>query len=206
MQGWRKRMEDSHITDIGCGNNKTSHLFGVFDGHGGKEVAIYVKRHFTKELLANPNYPKDIKTALKETFLKMDVMVQEKEGKKELKQESIKSKEEDEMTSQNKPATQMDLLRQLMDPKGQPDADIALYTGCTANVCSIYDNKMYFANAGDSRAVLCRKGEAFPMSIDHKPELQTELSRIEKAGGWVTEGRVKGKLKIFYFFRQLKPF
>jgi serine/threonine protein phosphatase PrpC len=35
MQGWRKRMEDSHITEISKGAQGTLHVFGVFDGHGG---------------------------------------------------------------------------------------------------------------------------------------------------------------------------
>jgi len=34
MQGWRKRMEDSHISDLKVDNNP-NHLFGIFDGHGG---------------------------------------------------------------------------------------------------------------------------------------------------------------------------
>ena len=41
---------------------------------------------------------------------------------------------------------------------------------------------MYIANAGDSRSVLCRKNEAIPLSIDHKPENEEEKKRIEKAG------------------------
>ena len=36
MQGWRKRMEDSHISDMNVGPNNNVHVFGVFDGHGGK--------------------------------------------------------------------------------------------------------------------------------------------------------------------------
>lgn len=56
MQGWRVSMEDSHIADLDLGGNKNHHLFGVFDGHGGMEVAEYVKRHFTQEFLKNSNY------------------------------------------------------------------------------------------------------------------------------------------------------
>jgi len=38
------------------------------------------------------------------------------------------------------------------------------------------------ANAGDSRAVLCRKGEAVPLSRDHKPMDEDERDRIQKVG------------------------
>ena len=41
---------------------------------------------------------------------------------------------------------------------------------------------LYVANAGDSRAVLAINGKAEDMSIDHKPELEEERKRIEKAG------------------------
>jgi serine/threonine protein phosphatase PrpC len=37
MQGWRNGMEDAHIARLNLEPNV--HIFGVFDGHGGKEVA-----------------------------------------------------------------------------------------------------------------------------------------------------------------------
>ena len=73
-----------------------------------------------------------------------------------------------------------------------------MMTGCTASVCAIDEanRKVYFANAGDSRAIICRGGIAYAMSIDHKPDLDTEKNRIYKADGWVSEGRVKGNLNL----------
>ena len=71
-----------------------------------------------------------------------------------------------------------------------------MYTGCTACVVLITDSEIYCANAGDSRAVLCVDARAVEMSIDHKPELATEKARIEKAGGFVEENRVKGILNL----------
>ena len=53
------------------------------------------------------------------------------------------------------------------------------------------------ANAGDSRAVLCRAGGvARDLSMDHKPTLESEKARIIAAGGFVAEGRVKGSLAL----------
>jgi len=43
-------------------------------------------------------------------------------------------------------------------------------------------NKLYVANAGDSRAiVVCADGSAEPMSFDHKPDAPAERKRIEAA-------------------------
>ena len=47
-------MEDSHIAALNI--SKDIHVFGVFDGHGGKEVALYVKEHFVNILLSNISY------------------------------------------------------------------------------------------------------------------------------------------------------
>ena len=45
----------------------------------------------------------------------------------------------------------------------------SLQAGCAAVVALLMDRTLYVANAGDSRAVLCRAGRAKPMSHDHKP-------------------------------------
>lgn len=59
------------------------------------------------------------------------------------------------------------------------------------------DRELYVANAGDSRCVVCRRGQAIEMSLDHKPEDETEMERIVKAGGKVTaDGRVNGGLNL----------
>jgi len=70
-------------------------------------------------------------------------------------------------------------------------------SGCTAVAALITDNnRIFVANAGDSRSVLSVKGEAKPLSFDHKPMNETEIQRIRKAGGYVEYGRVNGNLSL----------
>merc|ERR550539_1737095 len=70
-------------------------------------------------------------------------------------------------------------------------------SGCTAVVALLAGTRLYVANAGDSRCVVCRDGVAVEMSFDHKPEDEVELKRIKKAGGKVTpDGRVNGGLNL----------
>lgn len=47
-------MEDAHITFFN--KDEDTKVFGVFDGHGGKEVAKFVEKHFCEELYKNDNY------------------------------------------------------------------------------------------------------------------------------------------------------
>ena len=49
-----------------------------------------------------------------------------------------------------------------------------------------------------------KAGKAVEMSIDHKPESQIEIDRIEKAGSVITEGRVDGNLNLTRSLGDLK--
>ncbi len=207
MQGWRKRQEDAHISAVLQGEKKDIDVFGVFDGHGGKEISKFVSNHFIQELTINKNLLTDMSLALKQTFIKMDEIMQTPESIEEIKKYARMSKEEDEKQSKNEPPnSQMNLLSQLIGPKNPEANDIFMRTGCTACVLGIDETKkkLYFANAGDSRVVMCRKGIAEPQSEDHKPEMDSEKTRIYKADGWISDGRVKGNLNLTRGFGDLE--
>ncbi|KAI7746603.1 hypothetical protein M8C21_010207 [Ambrosia artemisiifolia] len=72
--------------------------------------------------------------------------------------------------------------------------------GSTAVTAIVIDGRdLWVANIGDSRAVLCERGSANQLTVDHEPHV--ERRRIEKQGGFVTNlpgdvPRVNGQLAV----------
>jgi serine/threonine protein phosphatase PrpC len=60
------------------------------------------------------------------------------------------------------------------------------HVGSTAVAIMLVDKYMWAINVGDSRAVLCRNGEAIDLTDDHKPNDPEERKRIEDLGGVVS--------------------
>lgn len=166
MQGWRDEMEDAHIA-IPClissrpGRHSSwcdTAIFAVMDGHGGEQVARFCKVHLPAEIAKYSS--DDIPGALRNAFHRMDEMLTDPRN--------------------------LHMLRALSNRPMPRDVDPA-WIGCTAIVCCVCHDKIVVANAGDSRAVLCRGGRAVNMSDDHKPHLPCERARIEEAGGCVVQ-------------------
>ncbi|KAL6008737.1 hypothetical protein ACLOJK_021963 [Asimina triloba] len=76
------------------------------------------------------------------------------------------------------------------------DCTISSSSGTTALTAFIFGRLLLVANAGDCRAVLCRKGEAVEMSQDHKPIYSAERKRVEESGGYIDDGYLNGVLSV----------
>jgi protein phosphatase 1A len=74
--------------------------------------------------------------------------------------------------------------------------------GSTAITCVITPDNIFFSNLGDSRAILFRKDASFFATTDQKPLLYEK--RIKKAGGFVKNNRVNGKLAIANCFGDIQ--
>jgi len=195
MQGWRETMEDAHLAMTSLGKAVASTdpgaavdaawnsigLFGVMDGHGGFQVAKFCERHLPASIASRTG--SDPAGAMGAAFEEMDELLQESDGLEELRQ----------MTSSS-----LNLLDAIRARNTADDM------GCTAVLSCITAQAIITANAGDSRAVLSRNGQAIDLSKDHKPSLPSERARIEQAGGWIepeveTPGvicRVNGDLSL----------
>ncbi|KAJ4953698.1 hypothetical protein NE237_030530 [Protea cynaroides] len=125
------------------------HFFGVFDGHGGAQVATFCAERIHEvvaeewERLGNDDgWRKRWEVAFSTGFLRAD---------NEVVAESI--------------ATEI--------------------VGSTAIVVAVSGCQIITSNCGDSRAVLCRGTQTIPLTVDHKPDREDELVRIEGGGGRV---------------------
>jgi len=76
------------------------------------------------------------------------------------------------------------------------DCSISSSSGTTALAALVSGRVLMVANAGDCRAVLCRKGRAIEMSHDHKPVNLPERRRVEESGGVIEGGYLNGELSV----------
>ncbi|KAG2588210.1 probable protein phosphatase 2C 2 [Panicum virgatum] len=76
------------------------------------------------------------------------------------------------------------------------DSLINRSSGTTALTALILGRQLLVANAGDCRAVLCRKGVAVEMSKDHRPTYDAERQRVIESGGYIEDGYLNGVLSV----------
>lgn len=135
---------------------------GVFDGHGGHDSARYAHKAML-DLVANDS----------ELHQSLGT------GDSEATSSALKS-------AYSKVDEAILALSRQRAAAGRPHeyAD-----GTTALLALQLGGLLAVANAGDSRAVLCREGQAVRLSRDHTPALRSERQRIEAAGGAVMVAR-----------------
>ncbi|XP_010688319.2 protein phosphatase 2C 56 [Beta vulgaris subsp. vulgaris] len=160
----------AHVGGCTAPSSRTSnqlspiHFFGVFDGHGGTEVADYcaekmhevIAEELNREITDGSEWQNKWKEAFSSGFKRAD----------------------DQVVSEAR-ASEM--------------------VGSTAVVAVVSGCQIILSNCGDSRAVLCRRTQTIPLTVDHKPDRADELSRIEGEGGRVINwhgARVLGVLAM----------
>ncbi|CAN0918525.1 Probable protein phosphatase 2C 6 [Linum grandiflorum] len=146
-----------------CITHQTAHFFGVYDGHGGSQVANYCRER--------------VHTALVEEIGTVENSV-------------IDGSLTDGCQEQWRKAFTNCFLKvdaEIGGAEGSVEPVAPETVGSTAVVAIICSSHIIVANCGDSRAVLCRGKEPIALSVDHKPNREDEYARIEAAGGKVIQ-------------------
>ena len=170
MQGWRVEMEDAHTAVIGLPSLKDWSFFAVFDGHAGAKVSAMCAEQLMDHIITNEDFPK------------MDIQCGTET------QPSIESVKNGIKTGF---LNLDDKLRNMPEVMSGQDK-----SGSTAVGAIVSPKYIFFANCGDSRAVLSKAGKCSFSTTDHKPVNPIEKERIQKAGGSVMIQRVNGSLAV----------
>lgn len=197
-QGRRPNMEDAHSVHLSL-DNRTA-LFGVFDGHAGKEVAAYCANHIREVVLNSAAYKSgQLEGALSEAFLTLEQQMKRPEAKRELfclrndvSTEALGVKPEVANDAKDYGITD-----------GTSGQYLGPQAGATACVALIRDDQLYVASVGDSRCVLADNGKAVALTRDHKAVDAEEARRVVKAGLSIEHNRVRAKNSTLAMTRTL---
>eukprot|EP00966_Prymnesium_polylepis_P069859 1624430-Prymnesium_polylepis.2 len=177
MQGRRPSNEDAHcVASDACPG---MHGFAIFDGHRGAEVAVFAAQHLPDLLEANLT-PSAVGRALRRCFHGLDSLLAEPAHREELLNSSHYTLDVSSRLERSARLRQLDKL-------AREDGWYPGLAGSTALAAVVEApwKRLVVANAGDSRAVLCRAGQALALSTDHTPSGDGERRRIEAAGSRV---------------------
>jgi len=136
-------------------------MFGMFDGHGGFACAEHASKRIPKHL--SSVWPKHKSSG------------RESEAVAEAFSEAFANTDSEYLKISKK--------------KNAEDGSTAVCALIVGDLSKDPDEppRLYTANLGDSRAILCRAGEAIPLTKDHKPNDRDEKKRIEGCGGKVVQ-------------------
>ena len=183
--GSTKINQDTPLICLSIGGITGFNLFGVLDGHGphGHYVSQFCKEYFIKKMT---NYTELLKTT--------------------------KGISTPEQIYNN---LKIDRFNYIIELYNKSDTELVTqdnfdYTlsGTTCNIVFQFNTHLVCFSVGDSRGILIYdKGNSlnegiFPLSIDHKPDLPSELERIESHGGIVDKiedmyGNKLGPSRVF---------
>lgn len=192
IQGKRNYMEDEYFTNGGS-------FCSVFDGHGGSAVSKYLRQNlYARYLQAKA---KSMMLLATENKLKNE---EEGSEKNQDAPEEINVESENDVNVEKESSISVDMqspsliaVRNALKSAFETiDAEVQKvshwsFQGSTAvaiklhKIANLEKTVLISANVGDSRAVLCRNGQAIEITKDHKPNDPDERIRIESLGGRV---------------------
>eukprot|EP00752_Nemacystus_decipiens_P001573 g1534.t1 len=175
--------------------------FGLFDGHGGADVAVRLQDFLHLRVLNNPHFPSDIpqdvgKTAFAATSLKRQKTEQVFSGAVAViaiihRPPASPAGTIPDQSPQQLCSTGGAAHRPQNHPQQNGSHSRTSSTSSTSS-CRCLKKRphrqpvfLHVANVGDCRAVLCRGGNAVAITTDHTPSVPSEAARVEAAGGFV---------------------
>lgn len=170
----RLSCEDAYQAAPGLDGDPTQGIFSVFDGHGGRAAADFAAEHLHDAILREVNGVSKSPQRVGEEGLERDP----------------------ELVEEVKDA----MIRGFLATDQRFLSECHLRGGATATTAFLCAGRIWVANVGDCRAVMCEGGEAVALTHDHRPDRAEERRAVERRGGEVVSifgtSRVQGVLGV----------
>lgn len=152
----------------------------VFDGHGGDECSNYLVDAL----------PRSVRTQMLAEREALRTAIESSRGIRGAHSEQAEDAASELMRRILKTAY-LRTDKEFISPKTAPQS------GSTGATVVLMGRRLFAANVGDSRVVLCRGGgQCVELTSDHKPSRPDEAARVRAAGGFILHKRVMGELAI----------
>ncbi|KAF7217801.1 TGF-beta-activated kinase 1 and MAP3K7-binding protein 1 isoform X1 [Nothobranchius furzeri] len=186
-------MEDGHLRfrgEDGC------FLYGVFNGYDGSRVANFAAQRLTAELLLgqlnSSHTDKDVHRILTQAFDVVERSFFETIDDALAEKALLSSHKENVSFHQLSPQNQK-VQERLKDLEQEVSG------GATAVVALILDNKLYIANVGTNRALLCKssvdgQNQVLQIGRPHSTDNEDELQRLAALGVDAARVRQAGQI------------
>ncbi|XP_053619433.1 TGF-beta-activated kinase 1 and MAP3K7-binding protein 1-like [Plodia interpunctella] len=165
-----------------CQMDENSCLYGVFEPHNGLDAAKFIMQRMAVEILfpttsSNNTTDEEIRDRLRNAFVSVEKAYNENYDAMIAERTSLQY----QLQTSESQLSQNSILARLKE------IDKHLSGGATVVIALVYNNKLFVANVGETRALLCKTDDnavlrVVQLTVDHSLNNEDELLRLSQLG------------------------
>lgn len=183
--GYRQEEHSFEDRSFHCKYDEATFLYGIFDGYEGSRTANFTLQRIAAEILLGQlngkSTSEEIKEVIRQAFVAVERGYLDSIGDILARRAILQLDIPDDLSSYEAYQQYPEVVSELNKLNSE------LSGGTSAVVALIYQNKLYVANVGNSRALLCKTDSnkvlrVIQLSIDHDLRNEDELLRLSNLG------------------------
>uniref|UniRef100_A0A8D8S6T9 TGF-beta-activated kinase 1 and MAP3K7-binding protein 1 n=2 Tax=Cacopsylla melanoneura TaxID=428564 RepID=A0A8D8S6T9_9HEMI len=178
-----QRQEKHHFEDcfVSCKYDNDTFLYVIFDGNDGRDMATFALQRIAAEILlgqlVNKTNEAEIKEIIRQAFLAVENSYLQTIGDKIAERTQVQLEIPEDLTSYEAFNRYPHLVKKLEELNSE------LSCGASALLALIHFDKLYIANVGDCRALLCKTDSnnvlrVQQLTVDHTLDNEDEILRL----------------------------
>lgn len=174
-------------------------LYGIFNGHNGSETARFARDRIAAEILLGQLPTTEIdqtaKEIIQQSFLSVEATYLETIDNKLLQRASLQLQLPEGISHYNAYQQYPQIIEKLKELEEE------LSCGTGASIAILKNNRLYVANVGESRILLCKTDKddvlrVIQPTVDHNLTNLDEVMRLTNLGLKIADGKINGNRTI----------